>query len=72
MHVLGPPLESLEYGYPFSVVYFNRGTLPTKKGVRKGTQLGDLDVGEFLLARIPNFASIATGQMLTFSIRGAY
>ena len=29
---LGPPVESLEYGYPtffsVSVVYFSRGTLP--------------------------------------------
>ena len=30
---LGPPVESLEYGYPlFSVVYFSRGTLPDKVG----------------------------------------
>ena len=32
--LLGPPVERLEYGYPFSVVYFSRGTRPTKKGVR--------------------------------------
>ena len=25
---LGPPVERLEYGYPFSVVCFSRGTLP--------------------------------------------
>ena len=29
---LGPPVERLEQGYLFfSVVYFSRGTLPTKK-----------------------------------------
>ena len=38
----GPPVEMLESGCPFvsllfSVVYFSRGTLSTKKGVRKGT-----------------------------------
>ena len=28
--MLGPPVEGLEEGYPFSVVYFSRGTLPQK------------------------------------------
>ena len=32
--------ERLEEGLPFSVVYFS-GTLPTKKGVRKGHYWGD-------------------------------
>ena len=36
-HELGPPVERLEYGYPFSVVYFSRGTLPQKKR-KKGTE----------------------------------
>ena len=36
---LGPPdLRGWRSGYQlFSVVYFSRGTLPTKKGVRKGS-----------------------------------
>ena len=37
---LGPPVERLEQGYPFCVVYFSRGTLPQKKGKR--ALLGDL------------------------------
>ena len=30
-NILGPPVERLEQGYPFSVVYFSRGTLPQKR-----------------------------------------
>ena len=42
---LGPPVERSESGYQlFPVVYFCRGTLPTKKkGERSGTQLWDLE-----------------------------
>ena len=40
--LLGPPVERLEQGYSFFSSLFSRGTLPTKKGVRKGTFLGDL------------------------------
>ena len=41
-----PRVERLEQGYQlFSVVSFSRGALPTKKGVREGTQLGDLESG---------------------------
>ena len=40
-HYLGPPVERLESGYPFSVVYFRRGTLPQKKRERRAL-LGDL------------------------------
>ena len=38
--LLGPPVERLEYGYPFffSAVYVSRGTLPKKVG--KGALLG--------------------------------
>ena len=36
-HILGPLVECLEYGYTFVLVIFSSGTLPTKKGVRKGT-----------------------------------
>ena len=42
---LGPPVERCSNKGTvsfFSVVYFSRGTLPTKQGVEKGTQLGDL------------------------------
>ena len=34
------PVERLEEGYPFLVVYFSRGTLPQKQGKRE--LLGDL------------------------------
>ena len=34
---LGPAVERLDYGYFFSVVYFSRKKVPTKKGVQKGT-----------------------------------
>ena len=39
--VLGPPVERLESGYPFSCSLFSRGTLPTKQGERRAL-LGDL------------------------------
>ena len=37
---LGPPVDRLEYGYSFSVVYFGRGTLPKKR--QKWAPLGVL------------------------------
>ena len=35
----GPPVERLEAGYPLSVVYSGRGTLPQERA-RKGTTGG--------------------------------
>ena len=49
---LGPPVERLEYGHLFVVVYFTRGTLPTKRG-EKGTTGGP---------RNANFNSIVLTQ----------
>ena len=38
---LGPPVERLEYGYSFSIVYFSRETLPENRHGKR-PQLGDL------------------------------
>ena len=39
LQALGPPVERLV----FFCSHLSRGTLPTKKGVRKGTLAGDLE-----------------------------
>ena len=39
-HLLGPPVERLESGYLFFVAYFGRGTLPTKKGLKRAPFAG--------------------------------
>ena len=42
---LGPPVERLEWGYPFSVVDFSRGTLAQKRG-ENGALLGGHSSGK--------------------------
>ena len=48
---LGPPnLRGKNKGTLFDVVYFSRGTQNSKKGVKKGTWLGHLDMQAQTLA----------------------